>query len=107
MNIISTYTIDQAIEDGTIAKLADGDPAIYITTGVFELQGIGFDSKADDYLFGPRLVEAAREAYNDQPDICLDGGNDKEFYTFEWRNTKFFAAANEVNGITIMLPNEY
>jgi hypothetical protein len=103
-NLIYTYTLDQAIEDGQIAKLSS---EFYATNGVMALQGIGFDSKADDYMFIPKLIDAAKEELALMPAVCTDGGNDKDFFTFTWRGTKFFAIRNEVLAITIMLPSEY
>lgn len=47
------------------------------------------------------------EEFKKQPDICIDGGNDKEFFSFEFLNKKVFVAKNELNGLTVMLPNEY
>jgi len=45
--------------------------------------------------------------YKNQPDECLDGGNDKLFFSFKFKNVKLFVAANEINGLTVMLPEEY
>jgi hypothetical protein len=55
------------------------------------------------YLF-PRIIENAFKA---EPDTCFDGGNDKYFFTFVSCEQKFFAALNEIGGLTIMLPEEY
>jgi hypothetical protein len=52
----------------------------------------------------PRIIATE---YFKQPDVCTDGGNDKRFFTVTSRNQKFFVAENEVNGLTIMLPEEY
>lgn len=104
-DIIYKYTQAQAIEDGFLYQIA---PNLIITSGVFALKGIGFDNgKADDYLFEQKLGEAMVEEYNKQPDVDTKGGNDKDFFTFTWRGTKFFVARNETNGLTIMLPEEY
>jgi hypothetical protein len=80
---------------------------IFFTPGVLEERGKGFDNPDDDYLFMSTLARAIREQYEKEPDVCLDGGTDKYFFTLTWRNTKFFVAANEVNGLTIMKPEEY
>ena len=45
--------------------------------------------------------------YKKEPDLCTDGGNDKEFFSFVFRKTKLFVAANEIGGLTVMLPSEY
>lgn len=47
------------------------------------------------------------KAFGAMPDNVRDGGNDKSFFTVFFRNTKLFVAANEVNGLTVMLPEEY
>ena len=47
------------------------------------------------------------EEYKRQPDRCMDGGNDKEFFSFKFKGVKLFAAVNELNGLTVMLPEEY
>jgi hypothetical protein len=59
-----------------------------------------FDSLGD-------LWVAVLEAYKKQPDVCLDGGNDKEFFSMVFKKVKLFVAANEINGLTVMLPEEY
>ena len=55
-----------------------------------------------DYLAG-RVFEA----YQQQPDNVTDGGNDKFFFSFTIGEQRFFAAANEIGGLTVMLPEEY
>ena len=45
--------------------------------------------------------------YKLQPNECLDGGDDKFFFAFTFKDVKLFAVANEINGLTIMLPGEY
>lgn len=54
-----------------------------------------------------QLAKTMKEEFYKQPDICTDGGNDKSFFTFHFEGKKFFAAQNEVNGITIMFPEDY
>lgn len=103
-DIIYKYTSAQAIEDGYLYQIAD---TLLITSGVLALKGIGFDSVQDDYLFEQAIGNAMLEEYKKQPDVCTDGGNDKDFFTFTWRGTKFFVAKNDLNGLTIMLPEEY
>lgn len=41
------------------------------------------------------------------PDICADGGNDKDFFSLSFLGTKLFVARNEIDGLTVMLPEEY
>lgn len=41
------------------------------------------------------------------PAVVTDGGNDKYFFSMTFYGQKFFAAANEVGGLTVMLPEEY
>ncbi len=53
------------------------------------------------------LYERLLETYEGQPDENFDGGNDKHFFTFNLAGQKFFAAENEVGGLTVMLPEEY
>ena len=53
------------------------------------------------------LWVAVIENFNKQPNICTDGGNDKSFFSFTFKGIKLFVAENEVNGLTIMLPEEY
>ncbi len=47
------------------------------------------------------------EQFKKEPDVCLDGGTDKEFFTVTFENKKLFIAVNEVYGLTVMLPEEY
>jgi hypothetical protein len=84
------------------------DPTkLMMTRGVSALQGVGFENRASDYLFPVVLNQAVKKAYDGEPDTCFDGGNDKYFFTLVFRGQKLFVAANEVNGLTIMLPEEY
>ena len=53
------------------------------------------------------LWVAVIQEFRKQPDVCTDGGNDKEFFSFEFFGVKLFVAVNEVNGLTVMLPEEY
>lgn len=84
------------------------DPTkLTITRGIQAMQGKGFDSVEDDYLFAPVLGSLVNKEFEKQPDECVDGGNDKHFFTVEFRGTKLFVVENEVGGLTIMLPDEY
>ena len=53
------------------------------------------------------LFDKVHEFYKIQPDECFDGGNDKFFFSMKFYGQKFFVATNELNGLTIMLPEEY
>jgi len=53
------------------------------------------------------LWVAVLEEFKNQPDESQNGGNDKYFFSFLFKGIKLFAAANEINGLTIMLPEEY
>lgn len=104
-NIIYSYTQDQAIEDGMLVKVTSD---IIFTAGVYSLKGIGFDGgRKDDYLFEKQLIAAIQEQYDLMPEVSTDGGNDKTFFTVNWKHTKFFVAKNETDGLTVMLPEEY
>jgi hypothetical protein len=76
-----------------------------MTIGVMNMQKK--DEPEGDYLFQPTLAKAVKEQFEKEPDKCTDGGNDKYFFSMMFRNVKLFVAANEVNGLTIMLPEEY
>jgi len=78
---------------------------LVMTRGVAALQDK--DGLEGDYLFPIALSKAVKEQYDKEPDICTDGGNDKEFFTLQFRGVKLFAAVNELNGLTVMLPEEY
>ena len=74
---------------------------VVITVGVVNLL---YRMKEDR----PALYYEMLEEYKKQPDVCLDGGNDKYFFTMDFRGrVKLFVAVNEIGGLTIMLPNEY
>lgn len=92
--------------DNMSNKLPDPEKLVY-TIGVMSMQGIGFDNKADDYMFTRCLALAVLDKYKLMPDECNDGGNDKRFFTVIFRSKKLFCAENEVGGLTIMLPEEY
>jgi hypothetical protein len=53
------------------------------------------------------LASAVFIKYSEQPDECLDGGNDKRFFSFKFKGTKLWAEENEVGGLTILLPEEH
>jgi len=53
------------------------------------------------------LWVAVVEEFKKQPPDTIDGGNDKHFFSFTFNTIKIFVAENEVNGLTVMLPNEY
>ena len=80
---------------------------IMYTQGVMSMKGIGFKNPNDDYMFSRALWLEMWDKFRDMPDVCTDGGNDKHFFTFNFRGKKLFAAENEIGGLTIMLPNEY
>lgn len=63
------------------------------------LMSQGFDIRA--------LITQVIKEYKAQPNTCYDGGNDKYFFSFKFLGTKLFAAANEVGGLTVMLPEDY
>ena len=78
-----------------------------MTIGVANQQGVGFDSREDDYLFSKCLSDAIVAGFNKEPDVCTDGGNDKHFFTIAFRGVEYFVAENEVGGLTVMRPDEY
>ncbi len=58
--------------------------------------------------FFPELfARVVKKQFEAQPNTCFDGGNDKYFFSFISREQKFFVAANEISGLTVMLPDEY
>lgn len=87
-------------------KLPNPNQLVY-TVGVMNEQGKGFDRREYDYMFTKGLSLAVLDSYNSEPDECLDGGNDKRFFTTIFRGVKYFVAENEVGGLTVMLPDEY
>ncbi len=84
------------------------DPGkLFFTSGLMADKGKGFDSVEDDYLFEMAIANLVKEQFDKEPDQCFDGGNDKSFFTITFRRKKLFVAANEVDGLTVMLPEEY
>ena len=71
-----------------------------MTMGVSAL----IETRKSSYL--DLMIPMIRE-FRKQPKVCLDGGDDREFFSFECLGTKLFAVANEVGGLTLMLPEEY
>lgn len=53
------------------------------------------------------LWAAVIEEFRKQPEVCTDGGNDRDFFSMIFLGVKLFVAGNEVNGLTVMLPEEY
>lgn len=97
-DFIYIYTEDEAINDGYLTKLTN---LILMTPGVLQLK------KKNEVSFEKELIAEIQKNYDIQPDIDLKGGNDKDFFSMNWRHTKFFVCANERGGLTIMLPTEY
>lgn len=63
-----------------------------------------------DYEFGEDLVgltTAVGIEYDKQPDVRVNGDNDKNFFSMEYKGKKIFVARNEVDGLTVMFPDEY
>ena len=64
---------------------------------------------------GDNLAYLWREVhnqYNKQPDKSTNGGNDKDFFTFEFNGLNIWCCRNEsnykgVDGLTVMLPSDY
>lgn len=55
---------------------------------------------------------AVIEMFKKMPDKTADGGNDKHFFTLNYQSNegqkvKVFVAENEVDGLTVMLPEDY
>lgn len=86
--------------DECIAKNLPNFNKIMVTTGVDVLL-------ANDKANMVQLHDAVYNAYKEQPDTDYEGGNDKSFFAFTFCSTKLWAVANEVNGLTVMLPEEY
>jgi hypothetical protein len=57
--------------------------------------------------FNAQLFNSIQKAYEKEPDVCADGGNDKSFFSFDLEGKTVWAVANEVGGLTIMFPSEY
>lgn len=53
------------------------------------------------------LFKTVLDFYAIQPDKTKDGGNDKFFFSMKFNGAKMFVCANEVGGLTVMLPEEY
>lgn len=53
------------------------------------------------------LWVAVLDQFKKMPETCTDGGNDKHFFSLVFNSKKVFVAENEVNGLTVMLPEEY
>ena len=50
--------------------------------------------------------------FKQMPDECNDGGNDKHFFTLNYKSNegkeiRMFVAENEIEGLTVMLPSDY
>ncbi len=60
-----------------------------------------------DFLSIDLFAHEVRKEFYKQPDEATDGGNDKFFFSFSINGQRFFAAANEIGGLTVMFPEEY
>lgn len=87
-------------DNKTVARPLPNPNTLTFTSGVLmTLRDLGQDSS--------NLMRKVKEFYDIQPDYCFDGGNDKFFFSMKAYGERFFVAGNEINGLTIMLPNEY
>ena len=68
---------------------------------------VGVKGKFEESNHMGDLLIAVVKEFRKQPNVCINGGDDKEFFAFEFFGTKLFVAVNEVNGLTVMLPEEY
>lgn len=66
---------------------------------------VGVSYEFEDHL-SDLSVEVLRK-YLSMPDIRTDGSNDKRFFSLDYLGRKVFVAVNELNGLTVMLPDEY
>jgi hypothetical protein len=67
--------------------------------------GVRTEKRLEDHQ-GDLWAEIIR-LFNTMPDETIDGGNDKHFFSTTFFGVKLFVAENEVNGLTVMLPEEY
>ena len=75
---------------------------IVMTRGVHDFV---FEIDTDLSFFS--FFRALAAAFESQPDVCMDGGNDKYFFSFTWGGKKIWAVANEITSLTAMFPDEY
>lgn len=61
------------------------------------------DQKMPPGLFRTYIIHL----WSRMPDKHTDGGNDKDFFSFEILGKKFFACRNEFNSLTVMFSEEY
>ena len=66
-------------------------------------QGVSFEFEKE---LTELLAKVASE-YDNQPDVRTNGDNDKNFFSMFYKDKKLFVARNELNGLTIMFPDEY
>jgi hypothetical protein len=104
--------MDIAFPQGESRPLPDTNK-LFFTQGVMALLEKPDDGYAGQLLNQARLVICIRRQYQIEPDTSFDGGNDKYFFTVQYpdgeseKGKKLFIAANEVGGLTVMLPSEY
>lgn len=72
---------------------------LFLTRGVH-------DWALETGVLGCLLFSVLKE-FGKQPDRVKNGGNDKFFFSMACCNKRLFVAANEVNGLTVMFPEEY
>jgi len=77
---------------------------LVMTNGVKELIKIG---NHIGFLDVTELNRNLMAKYDEMPDKVNNGRNDKFFFSFDLKGVKVWAVANEVDGLTVMLPEEY
>jgi len=84
------------------------EPILTVTRSVQALCGQGFeDGKDGDYMFRPELRNVVYKQYHKEKKIDVEGGTDQDFFVVQFRGRKLFVAKNEVDGLTVMLPEDY
>jgi hypothetical protein len=111
-DIVSTYTADQAIEDGVLVyPYPDKFPNLLLTRSIFEL--IDAQTKADR-TFGQACLPFLQDvAYAWNRHVKRTQGQDglctetRDLWGNVTGRNDLWIAANEKGGITVMLPEDY
>lgn len=110
--VISTYTADQAEEDGLLIKVKDSD-INYMTSAVYfdcidkfllkDEDGKILNGQQPAIVLINKLISSAKQAVIE---IQKTKGTDW-FYSIEARGWKFFVCQNETGKYTLMFPEDY
>ena len=100
--VISEYTDRQAVEDGVLVRVDGVGGVNRVTKAVFDHFAKRLGSSS---ITGPVIdITPVMDAIRTMAKIAADGGG---WHTGTYQGKKLWLVPNEVNGLTLMFPEDY